>query len=1151
MRPQFLLVRTFIVLSLGFLWPMKTHAQKCECTKNHKRLFENPKESWEYGEYKDDRQLTGHPYSTFSKTHAGSYIKGTINAKERLDNLRAMVQQFQKISSEPNSSIREAQNIYPTLYELADKKRIKPDFKVEKKSKYPHNIAYIAKAAAFVYLCDMDPDGNQLEDTVSARFRNTAIYCINQITENDVNSMLNTIGWANLKGAMSTYCQRYSKNLIMYAQAYDYLRAVSDGMMVFNAASSLPQPASTSTYAKTVSMTTYEDFEDQLNWCGLYVQCYAENLYSHAAFPYNTPLYRVDNHASMSATALGLAGIILNDYTHKKSKEGWHPDLWANTAHQVIDRVLYTENINGIVLGQTQKGGIYGYQEGPYYLKWGSENMLPFMLAFKNFHPETEVNRTYANEYLEKKGRTVLSLSAVTSYYGKPLLSYMASEIYNPRTLKINYVDDENILQMYVWATELERPDGTLPTYDDSWDAKPFFDKAILRDSRVFKNYLAKGQSHNLGYETSSLKEFGLNYIEDKSVDLRADLFAAFAEGFYNNLTSKEYKYPITKMESGDLLIRNNTTDNSLVDYSNTENVTYLHVNVENEEQGQFYLGQTEGAHEHNDHFALALSKGSQNLLVDQPYIGFNPSKDIRLGDAVKHNTIIMDEEETPALSGKVTETFLRPNGEKVVRIEGSFNDGKIKVIREIRAFGDNEDEIIIFDRITPEYDAFGNMEEDPANHTFLWSFTGYGDLYSNTFDYDLSNDRLDFQFQLCKDNNSGYSKRLHLAIKEATDIPFNKQLVPVKVAKGPVKNDYKDDPKEPENREDAVNCRIRWKNKSEITVVTVLRIEDCNNPYVPIDYKPLHSLQYKGNGLVKAFDNGTKNFYFISNDTDLVQIQNPLNETDTNKIAKFRGNGLTLTKDTARGNGTICDMGGWFVSASARNSNFLQYDTDTVFTSNKRFEYLQFDYTKKFEYKGLIKTDKANTKVWFYLTDVPWASQSLMKESNGYTYEYDTLIKAIKLTFDEAGIHRFRFAPVDECITSCFFPPIEITNHFEFKTGTKEVLGHNLAIKQANGYLDIDNGSKMKICEDNYLINRDSITIFANAYWRNFEGPGFKADYRTTEDAYYREPYEIGSSAWDEKRKTVRSMIIVEKNAALVLADSSYTQIGNGGTTS
>lgn len=140
-------------------------------------------------------------------------------------------------------------------------------------------------------------------------------------------------------------------------------------------------------------------------------------------------------------------------------------------------------------------------------------------------------------------------------------------------------------------------------------------------------------------------------------------------------------------------------------------------------------------------------------------------------------------------------------------------------------------------------------------------------------------------------------------------------------------------------------------------------------------------------------------------------------------------------------------------------------------------------------------------------------------------------------------------FGPVDECITSCFFPPVEITNHFEFNTGTTEVLGHNLAIKQAEGYLDIDNGSKMKICEDNYCINRDSITIFANAYWRNFEGPGFKADYRTTEDAYYREPYEIGSSAWDEKRKTVRSMIIVEKNAALVLADSSYTQIGNGGT--
>lgn len=979
------------------------------------------KASWKYGEYKDDRQLTGHPYSTFSKTHTNSYTKGTTNAKERLDNLRAMVQDFQKISSEPNSSIREAQEIYPTLYELADKKRIKPDFKIEKKSKYPHNIAYIAKAAAFVYLCDMKPDGTQLPDTISARFRNTAIYCLNQITENEVNGMLNTIGLANLKdGSMSTYAQRYSKNLIMYAQAYDYLRAVSDGMNLNNATALLPQPLSTSTYAKTISMTTYADLDDQLNWCGLYVQCYAENLYSHVAFPWNTPLYRVDNHATMSATALGLAGIILNDYTHKSSKENWHPDLWANTAHQVIDRVLYTENIGPIVLGQTQKGGLYGYQEGPYYLKWGSENMLPFMLAFKNFHPESEVNKEYVNVSLQKKGTAVLiplgtwasgPVAPVGFVLSTIVAKTLSNNIYNARTLEINYMDDENIINMYKWATELERPNGTLPTMDDSWDEKPFFDKAILRKPGLMRNYLAKGYSHNLKYDepSSVLVEFGLDYLEDKSVDLRADIYAAFAEGFYNDLKPTEQLPAITAMPSGDVIVRNNTINPGLVDYNNYENMTYLHINIEDKEQGQFYLGQDEGAHEHNDHFAISLTKGDENHLIDNPYFGFTQSKIFELGDALKHNTIIMDGEETPDFGSRFI-SVIDPTGEKVLRVSGTFADGKIEVIREIRGFDNNEDELTVVDFINPIL-VSGIPLEDPANHTFTWSYSGYGNKPNGTFDNNTTAGYLDYIFQPCKGylDNFGYENKLQVSIKEAFGEPDEAKFHYFRAPIGPVKNDYPDDPGKIQYRESVTNIRLTWENRTELMVVTSLEILACNESYKPKKFKPRYALQYKGNGFVKAYDNGNKKLTYISLDTNLVEVKNPLNETDTNKIAKFRGNGLTLTKDTARGNGTICDMGGWFVSASARNSNFLQYDSDTVFTSNKRFEYLQFDYIKKFIYEGLIKTDKANTKVWFYLTDFPWASQSLMKESNGFTYEYDTVIKAMQITFDEVGVHRFR----------------------------------------------------------------------------------------------------------------------------------------------
>jgi hypothetical protein len=77
MTKIYVMVKVCIALTVGFLWPFKTHAQKCDCEKNHKRLFEDPADAaWRYGMYWGDKQLGGHPYSTFSKTHPGSYIEG-------------------------------------------------------------------------------------------------------------------------------------------------------------------------------------------------------------------------------------------------------------------------------------------------------------------------------------------------------------------------------------------------------------------------------------------------------------------------------------------------------------------------------------------------------------------------------------------------------------------------------------------------------------------------------------------------------------------------------------------------------------------------------------------------------------------------------------------------------------------------------------------------------------------------------------------------------------------------------------------------------------------------------------------------------------------------------------------------------------------
>lgn len=94
----------FIALSNGYLL-----AQDCECDKNYEKIFVDQKDQLMNGMYHDDKQLGGHPYNTFSRTHTTAYVKGTTNAKERLDNLRAIVQNFQKLNIDVDTSVFEAQ----------------------------------------------------------------------------------------------------------------------------------------------------------------------------------------------------------------------------------------------------------------------------------------------------------------------------------------------------------------------------------------------------------------------------------------------------------------------------------------------------------------------------------------------------------------------------------------------------------------------------------------------------------------------------------------------------------------------------------------------------------------------------------------------------------------------------------------------------------------------------------------------------------------------------------------------------------------------------------------------------------------------------------------------------------------------------------
>ncbi|MCB0738481.1 MAG: hypothetical protein KDC92_13270 [Bacteroidetes bacterium] len=466
-------------------------SQDCKCEKEHKRIFEQEKSKWMKGQYSDELIITEHPVTTFSKFHVNSYYNRSNSQSGRLSKLRDDIQSLQSLTGLSNVDPRyHAQFVYDKIYDIANIKLPALDAELQasdsRLSKYPHIIAYIAKNAAFVYLADMDKEGNKLADTTSARFRDKAIKCLKFIGSS--NNVTDMVKWTegDFTGAYSTYAQRYSKNLIMYAQAYDYLMGVIQTLD--------PTANATNTTATNVSELEYAknaDLQEQMEWLGLYVQCYAQKLYDKMTTFGVSPMYRLDNHALMTAGALGVAGVVLSDFSHKNSKSEWHPETWAHAAHSKINRVLFEENT---IINSSKRGGTYGFSEGPYYWKWTSENLLPFFLAFKNAYPSDVVNKNFTDWKVYNKTRKLNnSVLAAAVYVGdwRALLSLgglsyggktLAKNWYGPYNLYHNYWDDNDVKNIYRWSAELEMPNGHMPTIDDSWEQKPFAEKAILRD---------------------------------------------------------------------------------------------------------------------------------------------------------------------------------------------------------------------------------------------------------------------------------------------------------------------------------------------------------------------------------------------------------------------------------------------------------------------------------------------------------------------------------------------------------------------------------------------------------------------------------------------------------------------------------------------
>jgi hypothetical protein len=279
--------------------------------------------------------------------------------------------------------------------------------------------AAFAKNAAFVVLLGQQPAENSSLNTLPDTQRAALVATVRGLLES-INTNVETL---------TSYgeWQWRSKELIDYLIAYDLLRGAGE-----------------TSASLATSQTQLQTFAGNL-----YLQStrYSRTFYSSVK----------NNHTLMTAAALGMAAVVLNDATSTDTNQ--QPTSWAGAGLYNIDNVLWRDDKR-----QSDSTQVAGYAEGPYYFKYAMLNCLPFFRAMGNFLPDSR-------------------------------LAYAFSKT---RSIRNPYFDPKYTL-LYDWATAILMPDGRLPALEDSYVDMGMPELALTGKSQYVKPmYFSKISGTNI-----------------------------------------------------------------------------------------------------------------------------------------------------------------------------------------------------------------------------------------------------------------------------------------------------------------------------------------------------------------------------------------------------------------------------------------------------------------------------------------------------------------------------------------------------------------------------------------------------------------------------------------------------------------------------
>ena len=147
-----------------------------------------------------------------------------------------------------------------------------------------------------------------------------------------------------------------------------------------------------------------------------------------------------NNHALMTAGAIGMAGVILRDYQSLIPED--QPTFWLHSALNAIDDIMFTGSQT-----QSNKTGTAGYAEGPHYYRYAMLNLLPMFRAMHHVYPDTNF-------------------------------------IVNQRKIRHPFYDPR-FNECSKWLIAILQPDGTYPALGDSFLGMGFPELALKGDSTL------------------------------------------------------------------------------------------------------------------------------------------------------------------------------------------------------------------------------------------------------------------------------------------------------------------------------------------------------------------------------------------------------------------------------------------------------------------------------------------------------------------------------------------------------------------------------------------------------------------------------------------------------------------------------------------